>query len=117
MKTLMTNWLTSLLTVSILICSAVIPGQVQAANTTFSGQATGVDATVLGTRTVLSDTGALPASGGEQDATLLTANVPGVLSAEVLHAATVGQGDQSRAEASVATLNLTVGDNTITASF
>jgi hypothetical protein len=83
----------------------------------YSGRATVVRATVLGESLVFSDTGSLPASGGAQDASLLTLNVPGVLSAEVLHAATIGQGDRSRSEASVANVNLTVGGNTISAGF
>ena len=79
----------------------------QAASTTlFSGQATVVDANVLGIKTTLADTGPLPESGGAQQTSLLTASVPQLLSAEVLHATTVGQGDRSRSEASVAQLEL-----------
>jgi len=91
---------------------------VAANQTTFSGQATVVKATVLGLPpVVLSDTGPLPAEGGAREASLLQASVPGLLSAEALHAATVGQGNHSRSEASVANLNLTVGGNTIGAGF
>src|SRR6266852_6332090 len=76
--------------------------------TQFSGQATGVQATVLGLpRVTLSDTGPLPAAGGALDSSLLSASVPGLLTANVLHSATVGQGNRSRSEASVADLNLT----------
>lgn len=125
MKFRITHWLTALLGLSLLICTAAIPTQTQAAKptaptapkTTFSGQATAVNATVLGINTVLSDTGPLPTSGGAQDATLLNASVPNLLTAEVLHAATVAQGNNSRSEASVANLNLTVGGQTITAGF
>jgi hypothetical protein len=84
---------------------------------TFSGQASAVNATVLGVPIVLSQTQALPSSGGAFEATLLEANVPGVLTAQVLHAATLGMGDRSRSEASVADLNLTIGGNTISAAF
>jgi hypothetical protein len=89
-----------------------------AASTTFSGQATVVSATapVVGTL-VFSDTGPLPSSGGSQEASLLNATVPGTLNAEVLHAATVGQGDRSRSEASVANLTLTAAGHTVTADF
>lgn len=82
-------------------------------NTTYSGQATVVKATVLGVTTVVSDTGPLPSSGGALEASLLEANVLGLLTAEVAHAATIGHGDRSRSEASVANLNLTVGGITI----
>jgi hypothetical protein len=77
-----------------------------------------VDAQVSGlSPVVLSDTGPLPSSGGAREASLLTANVPGLLSAGVLHAATVGQNDNSHAEASVADLSLTVAGNQIGADF
>ncbi len=87
------------------------------ASVTFSGQATGIRATVLRTTTVLSDTGPLPPSGGAQEASLLTASAGGVLTAEVLHTATVGQGDRTRSEASVANLSLNAGGSSISAGF
>jgi hypothetical protein len=103
--------------VALLAAGHAQPVAAQGASTTYSGQATVVRATVLGTSVVLADTGPLPESGGAQEAALLEAEVPGLLTAEVLHASTVGQGDQSRSEASVANLGLTVGGNTITADF
>src|SRR5712691_3547086 len=86
---------------------------------TFSGQAYVVKASVpdLGINTVISDTGGLPGSGGALEASLLDVSVPGLLTAEVAHASTIGQGDRSRSEASVANLNLSVGGNNITADF
>src|SRR5712692_7332847 len=89
----------------------------QSNNTTFSGQAAVVRAKVLGIETVLSDTGALDSAGGAREASLLESDVPGLVTAEALHASTVGQGDRSRSEASVANVNLTVGGNNITADF
>src|SRR2546428_4710299 len=84
----------------------------------FSGQATVVRATVpLAGTIVLSDTGPLPQSGGALEASLLNVSVPNLLTAEVAHASTVGQGDRSRSEASVANLTLTVNGNTIGAAF
>lgn len=96
-----------------------VPGTATAqSQTTFSGQATVVRATVpvVGT-VVLADTGPLPAEGGAADATLIEASIPGLLSAEVLHAAAVAGGNQSHAEASVASLDLTVAGNSISADF
>ena len=86
---------------------------------TFSGQAFVVKASSsdLGINTVISDTGSLPGSGGELQTSLLDLSVPDLLTAEVAHASTVGQGDRSRSEASVANLNLVVGTNSITADF
>ena len=88
-------------------------------NTTFSGRATALRVEVLGQQAVtVADTGNLPSSGGAFGASLLEVkNLLGVASAEVLHATTIGQGDRSRSEASVANLNLNVGGNTIAADF
>jgi len=84
--------------------------------TSFSGRATVLQATVLGlSPVVLVDAGPLPPSGGAEEASFLNANVPGLLTAEVLHATTVGQGNASRSEASVAEVSLTVAGNTISA--
>jgi len=102
------------------VCSLVVmlgAPDVWAATHTYSGQATVVQATVLGVTTMLSDTGQLPSSGGALETSLLEAHVDGLLDAEVLHATTIGQGDQSRSEASVANLSLTVAGNTINADF
>jgi len=110
------------LTVSLLLSLLFWPAQSASANdTTFSGEATVVQATVaapppLGPQTIiLSDTGALDSTGGAKEASLLSASVPGLLTAEVLHASTVGQGQRSSSEASVLDVTLTVGGNTINA--
>lgn len=97
--------------------------------TTFSGEATVVQAQV--TPGVLAPigislvpTGALPTSGGALNATLLQLNVSkeqtaGFLSldAEVGHASTVGQGKESRSQATVASVDLNVAGNQIGATF
>jgi hypothetical protein len=95
---------------------ATAPSATQA--TSYSGRATVVQVTLLGLPTMtLVDAGPLGSSGGAEHATLVSGNVPGVLTAEVLHAATVGQGGASRSEASVAELAVTVGGNNISAGF
>jgi hypothetical protein len=84
--------------------------------TSYSGRATVLQAGVAGLFTVvLADAGPLPPSGGAREASLLNASVPGLVTAEVLHASTVGQGNASRSEASVAEVSLTVAGNTISA--
>jgi hypothetical protein len=85
--------------------------------TSYSGRATVVRATVLGLSTTLVDAGPVPPSGGAAEASLLNASVPGLLTAEVLHATSVAQGNSSQSEASVAELALTVGGNSISAGF
>src|SRR6267378_1329075 len=83
----------------------------------FSGQATVLRATVLGITTTVSDTGPLPSSGGALQTSLLSISFPGLLTADVAHASTIGQADRARSEASVADVSLTAGGNTITADF
>src|SRR3989449_6668137 len=88
--------------------------------TTFSGEARVIQATVLGLPTiVVGEAGPLDASGGADHSTLLSATISKdqtlnllALDAEVVHAATVGQGNHSRAEASVADASLNVLGNT-----
>jgi hypothetical protein len=92
------RWLSALVGLSLLITVAFVPGQARGDDETFSGQATVINATVLGNNTKLADTGPLPSSGGALEASLITAHVDGI-SVEVLHAATVGQENASRAEA------------------
>jgi len=88
----------------------------QAAPTTFSGQATVVDASVLGVLDVtLVDTGFQQGASFAEHDHLLTASVPGLLTVEALHAATIGQKKAAGSEASLAALSLTVGGNGITA--
>lgn len=101
---------------SVLLANALWPavglGEIQ-----FSGQATGVRATVFGQTIALSETEPLPNEGGAEHASLLDAEIPGVLTVGVLHASSVGQGDRSRSKASVADLDLMVGGNKVGASF
>ena len=99
-------------------------------STTFSGDATVLQAqaTPLGALGPvginLVATGALPESGGALNATLLQLTInkeqtAGLLSldAEVGHAHTVGQGKQSRAQATVASVDADVAGNRIGATF
>jgi hypothetical protein len=104
--------------VSLIVVAAMGAAPVLANDTTFSGQATGVRATLLGIPiTPISDTGPLPASGGALETSLINGGVPGLLTVQVFHSTTVGQGNQSRSEASVADLNITAAGNTIGAEF
>ena len=85
--------------------------------TVYKGRATAVRAKALVANVVLADTGALPTRGGALQTTVVTANVPKLLSTGVLHAATVGQGNHTRSEASVDGLNLSVAGVGIKANF
>ena len=105
-----------LILLAMLLGFAFTPGR--AVGNSFSGQATVVQATVLGFQQItLGNAGPLPPEGGNQEDSLLNVSVPGLLSAGVLHAAAVAMGDASRAEASVATLDVTAAGNSIGADF
>ena len=84
---------------------------------TVTGQARAVQATVLGSQTVLSDTGALTGGDDARQASQVTGAVPSVLTAEALHATTIGWPDQAASAASLAGLAVTVAGNGITAGF
>lgn len=99
---------------ALMFLSALVPGQALA--NSFSGQAAVVQGTALGQPVDLVDTGPVPSTGGQLESSLLDLGVPGIVAANVGHAAVVAMGDASRAEASVAKLNLTVGTNTIGAN-
>jgi hypothetical protein len=81
------------------------------------GQARAAQTTVLGSTTVLSDTGALSGSDDALQASQVTGAVPSVLTAEALHATTIGWPDRTAAEASLAALSLTVAGTGISAGF
>ncbi len=83
----------------------------------FSGRSFAVKAVVSSTTTVLGDTGELPSSGGTREASSVSGTVPDTLVANTLHASTIGQGDRVRSEASVGTIGVTAGLNSISADF
>jgi hypothetical protein len=84
---------------------------------TASGQARAVQATVFGllgaTTTVLGDTGALGGSSDALQASALTGSVPSLLTGDVLHATTLGLGNEVDSEAALGDLALSVAGTTI----
>ena len=87
---------------------------------TVTGQASAVQATVLGvlgvgTTTVLSDTGTLGGTSDAREASLVTGTVPSLLTGEALHAVTIGWPDQVASEASLGSLAMTVAGTGISA--
>lgn len=102
--------------------------QFQTTPTTFSGQATAVNGTILGMPITLADTGPVDVGGGKLEAHLLCSpdgpdclvGLPdltnGAFSMEVLNATVVAQGNRSRTAASVAELSLNVADQRISAT-
>src|SRR5216684_2212052 len=79
------------------------------ATTTFSGEAVALKANALGISLALSDTGALPASGGNLSMSLASVNVLGLASADALKSTSSGSGTTSQSQSSVANLSLLGG--------
>jgi hypothetical protein len=92
-----------------------------AAAQTVTGQASAVQSTVSGllgsTTTVLGYTGALGDPTDARQASALVGELPSVLSAETLHATTIGLGNGVASEASLAGLALTVAGTSVGAEF
>ncbi|MCI0432203.1 MAG: hypothetical protein L0271_00945 [Gemmatimonadetes bacterium] len=83
---------------------------VTSTETTFSGEAAAVKARVklLGINVTAVEAGPLDSSGGHDSEVLLTATVPKLLTAGVLHASTTAQGNASESAAGVTRLSLGV---------
>jgi hypothetical protein len=123
------RFFTSILAFTLLLTFAVLPSTVafsaSAETTTFSGQGTVVQGKVLGIQVgPLADTGDVSPQGGALEASLLQYPVNGLpdatngaLTAVVLHASTVAQGNQSRTQATVASFNLNVAGQAISGEF
>ena len=77
--------------------------------TTFSGQAVALRASAVGLALNLSDTGPLPASGGNLKTSLASVDVLGLVSADLLSSATSGSGTSSQSQSSVANVSLLGG--------
>lgn len=86
-----------------------------AAGQTVTGQARAVQvSTALGT-TTLADTGTLGGPSDARDASMVVGRSGTVVSAEVLHATTLGLGDRVSSQVSLANVGLRVGLTSITA--
>jgi len=66
-------------------------------------------ASAAGTSLTLSDTGPLPASGGNLKTSVASVSVLGLVSADLLSSATSGSGSSSQSQSSVQSLNLLGG--------
>ncbi len=82
---------------------------------TISGQASAVRAIVLGNVTSLADTGTLVDAADPLGTGQPTGSIPNLLSAEALHAATMGWTDQVASEASLGNLVISVAGTGISA--
>lgn len=87
------------------------------AQTTLTGQAAAVRATVLGVTTSLADSGTLSDPSQPVGTGQTTGSIPGLVSAESLHSAAMGWTDQVASQASLGNLALTVAGVGITAEF
>lgn len=81
------------------------------------GQASAVTAVVLGNVTSLADTGTLTSASTPLGTGVGFGSIPGLVSAEALHAATMGWTDQVVSESSLGNLAMTVAGVGISADF
>src|SRR5882724_8208035 len=101
-NTIMSAYLTAILAFSPVVCFAQ-------ATTTFSGEAVALKANALGITVSLSDTGALPTSGGNLSTSVASVNVLGLASADALKSTSSGSGTTSQSQSSVANVSLLGG--------
>jgi hypothetical protein len=87
------------------------------AQTTVSGQAAAVRATALGLTTSLADSGTLSDASQPVGTGQTVGSIPGLVSAESLHAAAMGWSDQVVSQASLSNLALTVAGTGISADY
>jgi hypothetical protein len=85
-----------------------LPGGGSSGTQTLTGQASAVTAVVLGNVTSLADSGTLTSASDPLGTGLGTGSIPGLVSAEALHAATMGWSDQVASEASLGNLVMSV---------
>ncbi|MGH6994468.1 MAG: choice-of-anchor P family protein [Stellaceae bacterium] len=101
--------------------AAVLAWPLTGAAQTLTGQATAAQATVfglLGTNVLsFANTGTLSSPTGALDASQLSGNILGALTAEVPQASTIGYPDQVDSAASLANFALSIAGNAISADF
>lgn len=95
----------------------ILPILTSPTQTTGGGQASAVTAIVLGNVIGVVDTGTLTDPSEPLGAGLPIGSIPGLLTAESLHAATMGWTDQVASEASLSNLLMTVAGTGISADF
>ena len=96
------------------ILPPILPGP---APTTLTGQASVATASVLGNVTSLVDTGTLTDPSDPLGTGLPIGSIPGLLTAESLHAVTMGWTDQVASEASLSNLAMSVAGTGVSADF
>src|SRR5437867_5355777 len=120
------QWSCRATVIAVLVASfgfLIWPSRAQAVSS-FGGQATGVQVFVPATGlTIKAASGQPPPTGGEVDASLQSGDIPGratggvvALAAGALHSVVVGL-DETDAEASLATVSLTISGNGIPSDF
>ena len=101
----MTRRISAFAAVAASVAAFAVPAA--SAQTTYSGQATALSASVFGNTLVFGDTGPLPSGGGSLSASLTDLNLLGLASVGVLNGSTSGSGTSSNSSSSV--LDLTIG--------
>ncbi len=88
-----------------------------AEDTTYSGRGTVLRTSGSMGETAFVDTGALPAEGGALEAAQLDISLANLLTADALHASTIGGNGVVRSEASISDLRIAIAEHELTADF
>ncbi|HEY3182788.1 MAG TPA: choice-of-anchor P family protein [Gaiellaceae bacterium] len=98
----------SILAAALALVAAISATAATAAPTSYSGRARPLSFGAFGVGASIGDTGALPASGGSQSASLTNINVLGLVSVGLLQGTTSGTGDESTSQASLVSVSLPI---------
>ena len=115
-NTVVVRWILAVLILSIPILSPVLTHAQSVSGSARAVQATVVTPLGLSTST-LADTGTLSGPTDARDASQLSGSVDSLVTAETLHATTIGSSDQVASEASVAGLAVAIAGTSVNAGF
>ena len=96
------------LVVAVVVAAATAGATNASAATSYSGQARPLSVSAFGAGVNIGNTGALPATGGSQSASLLNLNLLGLATVGLLQGSTSGSGDQSTSSASLVSVSLPI---------
>jgi hypothetical protein len=98
----------SILAAALALVAAISATAATAAPTGYSGRARPLSFSAFGAAASIGDTGALPASGGSQSASLTNINLLGLASVGLLQGTTSGSGDEATSQASLVSVSLPI---------
>jgi hypothetical protein len=96
-------------TIALGLLSTLALAPITSSAATFSGEAVALKANALGISLALSDTGALPSTGGNLNTSVASVNLLGLVSADTLRSTSSGSGTSSQSQSELQSVNLLNG--------